>query len=180
MDRGRSYGDLAVRDARWSEGVEVGIGDLFEKVKIDLGIKAAAPRTNLKTRSRSDEEQRYGLKSSSDALSRFRNSGNVKGKVSSIAPVRVWATLSASNANGGTSPMVAHDENSHDIANNTKQEVIREALQIHAAEIALANGEGFWPLGSLLHAISQLGVEFVGELPRRNHHNNPMISSISE
>jgi hypothetical protein len=64
--------------------------------------------------------------------------------------------------------MVAHDENSHDIANNTKQEMIGEALQIHPAEITLANSEGFRPLGSLLHAISQFGVKFVGELPRRN------------
>ena len=59
--------------------------------------------------------------------------------------------------------MVAHDENSHDIANNTKQEMIRESLQVHAAEITLANREGFRPLGSLLHVISQLGVKFVGE-----------------
>ena len=64
--------------------------------------------------------------------------------------------------------MVAHDENSHDIANNTKQEVIGEALQIHVAEITLANRERFRPLGGLLHVISQLGVKFVGELPRRN------------
>ena len=64
--------------------------------------------------------------------------------------------------------MVAHDENSHDIASNTKQEMIGEALQIHAAEIRFANTEGFRPLGSLLHVISQLGVKFVGELPRRN------------
>ena len=64
--------------------------------------------------------------------------------------------------------MVSHDENSHDIANNTKQEVIREALQVHAAEITLANSEGFRPLGSLLHVMSQLGVKFISELPRRN------------
>jgi hypothetical protein len=38
------------------------------------------------------------------------------------------ATLSAANANGGTSPMVSHDKNSHDIANDTKQEMIRESL----------------------------------------------------
>ena len=69
--------------------------------------------------------------------------------------------------------MVAHDENSHDIANNTKQEVMGEALQIHTAEIMFASSEGFRPLGGLLHVISQLGVKFVGELPRRN----PLIIS---
>jgi hypothetical protein len=55
--------------------------------------------------------------------------------------------------------MVAHDENSHDIANNTKQEMIGEAVQIYAAEITFANTEGFRPLGGLLHVISQLGVK---------------------
>ena len=61
-----------------------------------------------------------------------------------------WATLSAPDANSGTPSMVAHGENSHDIANNTKQEMIRESLQVHTPEIALANSEGFRPLGRLL------------------------------
>ncbi len=69
--------------------------------------------------------------------------------------------------------MVAHDKDSHDIANNTKQEMKGEALQIHATEITLANSERFRPLGGLLHVISQLGVKFVGELTRRN----PLIIS---
>jgi hypothetical protein len=64
--------------------------------------------------------------------------------------------------------MVAHDENPHDIANDTKQEMIRESLQAHAAEITLVNREGFRPLGSLLHVMSQLGVKCVSELPRCN------------
>jgi hypothetical protein len=53
------------------------------------------------------------------------------------------ATLSAPGADGGTSPVMAHDQNPHDIANDTKQKMIREALQVHAAEITLANREGF-------------------------------------
>ena len=61
-----------------------------------------------------------------------------------------WATLSAPDANSGTSRVVAHDENPHDIANNAKQKMIRESLQVHTPEIALANSEGFRPLGGLL------------------------------
>ena len=64
--------------------------------------------------------------------------------------------------------MVSHDKNSHDIANDTKQEMIGEALQVHAAEITVANREGFRSFRRLLHVISQFGVKFVGELPRRN------------
>jgi hypothetical protein len=33
--------------------------------------------------------------------------------------------------------MVANDENSHNIANDTKQEMVGESLQIHSAEITL-------------------------------------------
>jgi hypothetical protein len=64
--------------------------------------------------------------------------------------------------------MVSHDENSHDIANDTKEEMIRESLQVYPPEVTRANREGFRPLAGLLHAISKLGVKFVGELPRRN------------
>ena len=58
--------------------------------------------------------------------------------------------------------------------------MIGEAVQIYAAEITFTNTEGFRPFGSLLHVISQLGVKFVGELPRRNPLEYPIISSISE
>jgi hypothetical protein len=51
--------------------------------------------------------------------------------------------LSASNPNGGTSPVMTHNENSHDVADDAKQKMIREGLQVHAAEITLANREGF-------------------------------------
>ena len=76
--------------------------------------------------------------------------------------------LSAPNANCGASPMVAHDKNSRGIANDTKQEVIGEALQVYAAKIAVPKSERFRSLRSLLQIISQLGVKFVSELPRRN------------
>jgi hypothetical protein len=59
--------------------------------------------------------------------------------------------------------MVSHDKNSHDISSNTKQEMIREALQIHAAEIMLADRKGFRSFRRLLHVISQL--RSAGERP---------------
>jgi hypothetical protein len=64
--------------------------------------------------------------------------------------------------------MVSHDKNSYDIPNNAKQEMIREALQVYAAEITLSDRKGFRSFRRLLHIISQLGIKFVGELPRRN------------
>ena len=76
--------------------------------------------------------------------------------------------LPAPNGKSGTSPMVSHDEDSHDIANDTNEEMIRESLQVYAAEITVANRERFRPLAGLLHIISKLGIKFVGELPRRN------------
>jgi hypothetical protein len=64
--------------------------------------------------------------------------------------------------------VVADHENPCDIANDAKQEMIREALQVHAAEITLANGERFRPLSGLLHVMSQFGVKFISKLSRRN------------
>ena len=64
--------------------------------------------------------------------------------------------------------MVSHDKDSHDIPNDPKQEMIREALQVYAAEITLADRKGLRSFRRLLHVISQLGVKFAGELPRRN------------
>ena len=40
------------------------------------------------------------------------------------------------------------------IADDTKQKMTREALQVHAADITLANREGFRSLGGLLDAMS--------------------------
>lgn len=39
----------------------------------------------------------------------------------------------------------AHDENPHDIPNDTKQKMVGKALQIHSAEIMLADHEIFRP-----------------------------------
>jgi hypothetical protein len=98
-------------------------------------------------------------------FSEFRKREN---KTLSVVPLNGWALLSALDTDSGTSPVMAHDENPHDIANDTKQKMIGEALQVHAAEITLADHEGFRPLGGLLHVISQLGVKFVGEFATRN------------
>jgi hypothetical protein len=52
--------------------------------------------------------------------------------------------------------MVSDDEDSHDTANDTKEEMIRESLQVYAAEVTRANREGFRPLAGLFHLISKL------------------------
>jgi hypothetical protein len=58
--------------------------------------------------------------------------------------------------------------------------MIREALQVHAADIAFANREGFRPLPSLVHLMPKLGIKFIGKLWRLNPLVVLMISSISE
>jgi hypothetical protein len=93
-------------------------------------------------------------------------------KFLSVTPetVKGWAPSSAPDANSGTSPVVAHDENPHDIANDTKQEMIREALQIHAAEITLANREGFRPLGAACNVVARRKIRqrVLASQPARN------------
>src|SRR4029077_17626738 len=42
--------------------------------------------------------------------------------------------------------------------------MIREALQVHAADIAFANREGFGPIRSLVHVIPKLRIKFIGKL----------------
>lgn len=64
--------------------------------------------------------------------------------------------------------MVANHKNAHGIADNSKQEMIGEALQIDASKVAFANCEGLRPVGGLLHVTTQFGVKFIGELTRRN------------
>jgi hypothetical protein len=59
--------------------------------------------------------------------------------------VNAWAISSAPDAIGGTSSVMAHNENPHDIANDTKQEMVGKALQIHAAQVMLADRERFRP-----------------------------------
>jgi len=64
--------------------------------------------------------------------------------------------------------MVTHNENTNRISDDTKQEMIREALQVDAADIALANREGFRSLGSLVQLMPKLRIKVIGELRRRN------------
>jgi hypothetical protein len=68
-------------------------------------------------------------------------------------------TSPAPDANGRTSPVVADHENPRDITNDAEQEMIREALQVDAAEITLANRESFRPLSGLQHVMSQFSVK---------------------
>jgi hypothetical protein len=75
-----------------------------------------------------------------------------------------WALSSAPDTNSGTPAVVAHNENSDQIADATKQEMIREALQVHAADIAFANREGFGPIRSLVHVVPKLRIKFIGKL----------------
>jgi len=77
-------------------------------------------------------------------------------------------TSSAPDTKVWTSAVVAHNENPDNIADGTEQEMIRKALQVHAAEIKLANRERFRPLSGLLHVMSQFGVKFISKLSRRN------------
>ena len=91
--------------------------------------------------------------------------------VSSLRCVRVGKLLlvvetsPAPDTNGGTSPVMAYDENPHDVANDAKQEMIREALQVLAAKITLANREGFRSLRGLPHVMSQLRRKIHGRAP---------------
>jgi hypothetical protein len=47
--------------------------------------------------------------------------------------------------------MVSNDQNSYGVTNNTKQKVVREAVEIDAANVAPANGERLRPLCGLEH-----------------------------
>src|SRR4029079_7817322 len=96
---------------------------------------------------------RYGL-NLSERISTFPEFRKPEKFVSRTS--RQLATLLATDANGRKSPIVSHDKNSHDISSNTKQEMIREALQIHAAEITLADRKGFRSFRRPLHTLSPL------------------------
>lgn len=62
--------------------------------------------------------------------------------------------------------MVTHHQNSHGIANNTKQKMVGESPQVHAAQVMLANSEGFRSLSSLPQIVSKLGMKLIGKLLR--------------
>jgi hypothetical protein len=64
--------------------------------------------------------------------------------------------------------MVSHDENSHDIANDTKQKMIWESLQIDTAEIMLANSEGFRPVARNIAARRKIRQRAAAAQPARS------------
>ena len=60
--------------------------------------------------------------------------------------------------------MMSDDENPHRIANDAKQEMVRETMQVGATKIALANGKRLGALCRLQHETPQLGVKIVRKL----------------
>ena len=69
-----------------------------------------------------------------------------EGEYLSGESVRRWAISSAPDADRGMSSVMAHDENPHNIANDTKQKMVAKALQnSRAAEVMLADRERFRP-----------------------------------
>jgi len=79
-----------------------------------------------------------------------------------------WAKSSAADTKSWTSAVVADNENAGDIADNPKQKMIWETVQIHTANFALTNRKGLRPLSSLVHVIPQLSIKFVGKLESRD------------
>ena len=48
-------------------------------------------------------------------------------------------------------PMMSDNQNPHRIANDAKKKVIRKAMKVDAAKVALADGKGFGPLDRRQH-----------------------------
>ena len=63
---------------------------------------------------------------------------------------------------------MANDENPDSITDDTEQEMIREALQVHAPDIALADREGLRSLRGQLYVMPQLGIKVIGKFWCRN------------
>lgn len=61
--------------------------------------------------------------------------------------------------------MMSNDQNSDRLADNAKQKVVREAMEVDAAKVALANGERLGSLCGVQHEAPQLLVEIVRKLP---------------
>ena len=57
--------------------------------------------------------------------------------------------------------MMSDDENPHRIANDAKQEMVGETMQVRATKLALANGKRLWALCRLQHETPQPGVKTV-------------------
>ena len=47
--------------------------------------------------------------------------------------------------------MVSNDENPYCVTGNTKEKVVREAMQVDAANVALAKGEHLWSVCGVKH-----------------------------
>ena len=59
---------------------------------------------------------------------------------------------------------MSDDENQHRIANDAKKEVVREAMQVGATKIALADGKRLGAFRRLQHEPPQLAVKIVRKL----------------
>jgi hypothetical protein len=59
--------------------------------------------------------------------------------------------------------VVTDDEDTHGIANNSIEEVVRKAAQVDAPEIAFVNMISIRPPGSIEHQMTQFAVEIVGQ-----------------
>src|SRR2546425_814139 len=59
------------------------------------------------------------------------------------------------------SAVMADDQNANRITKNPEEKMIRKAAQIDPSEVTVANSVEFWPPGSVLEEITQLGIKFV-------------------
>ncbi len=59
---------------------------------------------------------------------------------------------------------MSYNQNPHRIADNPKQKMVREAIQVGAPKIAYADGKRFGPLRRLQQEAPQLAVEIVRKL----------------
>ena len=57
--------------------------------------------------------------------------------------------------------MMPHDENPHRVADDAEEKMIRKAMQVHATEIAFANGKGLRMFRSSPHETPQLVVKII-------------------
>src|SRR6266511_3539010 len=61
-------------------------------------------------------------------------------------------------------PMVTDHQNPDYIADHAEKKMIGKALQVHAPDVTLSDGKGFWPLGRFDHETPQLRIKIVGKL----------------
>lgn len=68
------------------------------------------------------------------------------------------------NTQRGMPPVMSDNQNPHRIADDAKKEMVREARQVDAAKIALANGKRFGLFCRLQHEAAQLSIEIIRQL----------------